>query len=119
MVKQKNLPDPELFPFLTRRLAVSGKTVEGPDVDAATAMLALGHCPGLQDRHSSEEEAPSSDHTYSSIQRPAAAVKRPLPDDQVPDASRELEVPYTTTTERQPATKLSRCGQSALRGKSR
>lgn len=37
-----NLPDPKLFPFLSRRLAFNN--VEGPDVevDAATAMLALG-----------------------------------------------------------------------------
>lgn len=37
-----NLPDPKLFPFLSRRLAFSN--VDGPDVevDAATAMLALG-----------------------------------------------------------------------------
>lgn len=115
-VKQKNVPDPQLFPFLTRRLAVG--TIEGPDVDAATAMLALGHCPGF------EEEVPSSDHTYSSLQRPVAvSMKRLLPDDQVPDVvGRELEVvSVPNTPDERPAAKLSRRGAQSVgpRGKSR
>jgi len=37
-----NMPDPKLFPYLSRRLAFNVNQNEGPDVDAATAMLALG-----------------------------------------------------------------------------
>ena len=36
------MPDPKLFPYLSRRLAFNISQNEGPDVDAATAMLALG-----------------------------------------------------------------------------
>ena len=43
---RRNMPDPKLFPYLSRRLAfnVDHNHVDGPDadVDAATAMLALG-----------------------------------------------------------------------------
>lgn len=35
-----NLPDPKLFPFLSRRLAFNNS--EDPDVSAAKAMLSLG-----------------------------------------------------------------------------
>jgi len=41
-VTRPNMPDPKLFPYLSRRLAFDVSQNEGPDVDAATAMLALG-----------------------------------------------------------------------------
>ena len=40
---RSNVPDPKLFPYLSRRLANSGAD-NCHDVDAATAMLALGRC---------------------------------------------------------------------------
>lgn len=62
-----NLPDPKLFPFLSRRLAYNGGG--DPDVDAATAMLALGQAPV-------DRSSPADDHTYSfSSPRPILPTK--------------------------------------------
>ncbi len=68
-----NLPDPKLFPFLSRRLAYNNNGGD-PDVDAATAMLALGQAPV-------DRSSPADDHTYSfSSPRPILPTnnKRPL-----------------------------------------
>ena len=91
---RSNLPDPKLFPFLSRRLAPYGSQAppsssasgpDGPDVDAATAMLALGQSLVQQPRSngaqsskavvknepmdswspSSQTSSPADDHTYS------------------------------------------------------
>lgn len=115
-----NLPDPKLFPFLSRRLAFN--TVEDPDVEvsAAKAMLTLGQshmmnnnrneldC-GVTNESSSCQSSPSDDHTYSFSPRP---LVKPLPRklhsivgplkrerameqklaEHVPDMVRELEI---------------------------
>ena len=39
---RSNIPDPTLFPYLSRHLASNSDLRDSPDVDAATAMLALG-----------------------------------------------------------------------------
>lgn len=39
-IRSSNVPDPKLFPYLSRRLAINSSACS--DVDAATAMLALG-----------------------------------------------------------------------------
>ena len=63
-----NLPDPKLFPFLSRRLAYNNNGGD-PDVDAATAMLALGQAP-------LDRSSPADDHTYSfSSPRPILPTK--------------------------------------------
>ncbi|XP_022249423.1 forkhead box protein N3-like [Limulus polyphemus] len=45
-----NLPSPELFPYLSKRLNAS--TVKDPEVDAAATMLALKNGPSVRSMHS-------------------------------------------------------------------
>ncbi|XP_076321763.1 forkhead box protein N3-like [Tachypleus tridentatus] len=50
-----NLPSPELFPYLSKRLSAS--TVKDPEVDAAATMLALKNGPSLRSMHNYCEES--------------------------------------------------------------
>ncbi|XP_076359299.1 forkhead box protein N3-like [Tachypleus tridentatus] len=59
-----NLPSPELFPYLSKRLNVS--TVKDPEVDAAATMLALKNGPCVPDMNKYCEE---SENTISSSGR--------------------------------------------------
>ena len=54
-----NLPDPKLFPFLSRRLAFN--TIEDPDVEvnAAKAMLSLGQSQPIINNNQNESDSGS------------------------------------------------------------
>merc|ERR1712071_487048 len=93
---RRNMPDPKLFPYLSRRLAfnVDHNHVDGPDadVDAATAMLALGQ----------SHPVFHTNPTKHSLVHPSASPKKHLyaneiPRDEISDSVEETVMVMTTS----------------------
>ncbi|XP_066254597.1 forkhead box protein N2-like isoform X2 [Euwallacea similis] len=77
--KGANLPNPELFPYLSRKLAATGRSMQHPNVkseqeesldaaDAAAVMLSLKHAARVNKVKQEMQvitTSPSQDHTYS------------------------------------------------------
>ncbi|KAH0999007.1 hypothetical protein HUJ04_003253 [Dendroctonus ponderosae] len=76
--RSTNLPNPELFPFLSKKLAASGLSADGMKIkteqeesldaaDAAAVMLSLKHATRIYSKQEMQviTTSPSQDHTYS------------------------------------------------------